>query len=91
MNKEPNKTSAEKKASGKDTAENTAESYEDAITELQDILDKLQNGDVNVDELAEQVTRSTELINYCKKKINAAEMKVTEIVDAIEETEKSNA
>lgn len=65
-------------------AEDASRSYEDAISELQGILNKLKDGEVNVDELVEQVTRSSDLIDFCQKKISDAEMQVQEIVTTIE-------
>lgn len=65
-------------------AEDASKNYEAAIEELQDILDNLQDGNVNVDELAEKVRRSSDLINYCQEKIGDAEMQVSEIVQSIE-------
>lgn len=53
--------------------------YEDAITELEDILDALADDDINVDELAERVKRATELVKVCRERIAAAKLEVKEI------------
>ena len=53
--------------------------YEDAITELEDILDVLSDDDINVDELAERVKRATELVKVCRERIAAAKLEVKEI------------
>ncbi len=53
--------------------------YEDAITELEDILDALSDDDINVDELAERVKRATELVKVCRERIAAAKLEVKEI------------
>jgi len=53
--------------------------YEDAVTELEEILDALSDDDINVDELAERVKRATELVKVCRERIAAAHLEVKEI------------
>ena len=53
--------------------------YEDAVTELEEILDALSDDDINVDELAERVKRATELVKVCRDRIAAARLDVKEI------------
>ncbi len=61
-----------------------AESYEAAVSELEEILENLQDGEVNVDELAQKVDRSSELIKFCQEKITSAEMQVKKIVGELD-------
>jgi len=44
--------------------------YEEAITELQNIVDGLENETIGMDELSEKMKRATELIQYCKGKLH---------------------
>lgn len=53
--------------------------YEDAVTELEEILDALSDDDIDVDELAERVKRATELVKVCRDRIAAARLEVKEI------------
>lgn len=53
--------------------------YEDAVTELEEILDALSDDDINVDDLAERVKRATELVKVCRERIAAARLEVKEI------------
>ena len=53
--------------------------YEDAVTELEEILDALSDDDINVDELAERIKRATELVKVCRDRIAAARLEVKEI------------
>jgi exodeoxyribonuclease VII small subunit len=53
--------------------------YEDAVTELEEILDALSDDDINVDELAERVKRATDLVKVCRERIAAARLEVKEI------------
>lgn len=53
--------------------------YEQAVTELEEILDALSDDDIDVDHLAEQVKRATELVKVCRDRIAAARLEVKEI------------
>ena len=53
--------------------------YEQAVTELEEILDALSDDDIAVDHLAEQVKRATELVKICRDRIAAARLEVKEI------------
>jgi len=44
--------------------------YEEAITELQNIVDGLENETIGMDELSDKMKRATELIQYCKGKLH---------------------
>ena len=53
--------------------------YEQAVAELEEILDALSDDDIDVDHLAEQVKRATELVKICRDRIAAARLEVKEI------------
>ena len=57
----------------------TSVGYEQAVTELEEILDALSDDDRDVDHLAEQVKRATELVKICRDRIAAARLEVKEI------------
>ena len=59
--------------------------YNEAISELNDILDDLQSERIDVDELSAKVKRAIELIKVCKDKIQKTEMEVKKIVKEFEE------
>lgn len=54
--------------------------YAEAIEELEKILKELESDKVNVDRLAEQVKRASELISVCREKINTAKLEVEKVV-----------
>lgn len=54
-------------------------SYEDAVTELEEILSELSDDDIDVDHLAERVKRATELVKICRDRIAAARLEVKDI------------
>ena len=55
-------------------------SYSEAIGEIESILKQLEEGDMDVDILAEKVKRSTELIKLCKIKLQKTEDEVNKIL-----------
>lgn len=54
--------------------------YGEAIKELDKILQRIQGGEVDVDDLAKEVKRAVELIKICKERIEKTEMEVKEVV-----------
>lgn len=55
-------------------------SYPDALTELERILDRLEHDEPDVDRVADDVARATELIAHCRSRISAARIKVDQVV-----------
>ena len=53
--------------------------YEDAVTELEEILNELADDDIDVDHLAERVKRATELVKVCRDRIASARLEVKDI------------
>jgi exodeoxyribonuclease VII small subunit len=54
--------------------------YKDAIAEIEEILEKIENEELDVDELSEQVTRVSALITICKDKLHKTEAEVEKIL-----------
>ncbi len=54
--------------------------YADALDELEEILAELEDGDVDIDRLAERVRRAAELLEVCRGRIEDARVEVTRIV-----------
>lgn len=61
------------------TKTNSKLTYKKAIGELEDILENIQGDKIDLDELAIQLQKAYELIDFCKSKIKQTEMKVKEI------------
>lgn len=53
--------------------------YADALRELDSILRELEGSDVDVDRLADRVTRASELITLCREKISTAQVQVEQV------------
>lgn len=60
-------------------------SYVEAITEIEDILAKIEDNRLDVDELTEQVKRVSILLKVCKEKLHHTEIEVENILKEIEE------
>lgn len=59
--------------------------YKNAIIKLEEIIEKIEHEDVDVDELADHVKQAVELIRLCKEKIEKAEVEVKKIVEDLEQ------
>ena len=55
-------------------------SYNEAYSELETILDKIENNELDVDKLASQVKRASELIAICKGKLRDTEAEVEKVI-----------
>ena len=59
-------------------------SYSEAINEVERILAKIEDQELDVDELAGQLKRVSQLIKICKKKLFTAEKEVEKIIKALD-------
>jgi exodeoxyribonuclease VII small subunit len=60
-------------------------SYTEAYEQLTQILDKIENGELDVDELSTNVKKATELIKLCKGKLYDTEKEVEKILEELDE------
>lgn len=54
--------------------------YAAALDELEQILDRLEHADPDVDRIAVDVARAAELVARCRERIEAARVQVGEVV-----------
>ncbi|MBN1251808.1 MAG: exodeoxyribonuclease VII small subunit [Bacteroidales bacterium] len=59
-------------------------SYKNAISEIEEIMDKLENKELDLDELSENVKKASELINKCKDKLHNTENEIDEILNKMQ-------
>jgi len=59
--------------------------YNEAITEIEDILEKIENEELDVDELAEKVKRVSTLLKICKDKLQKTNGQVEQILNEMED------
>ena len=60
-------------------------SYNDAISEIEEILDNIENEELDVDELAEKVKRVAVLLKLCKEKLQNTNEQVEQILKEMED------
>jgi exodeoxyribonuclease VII small subunit len=65
-------------------AESKAPSYGEAAARLEEILAKIEEGQVDIDELSGLVKEAAGLVTLCRDKIHAAEAQVQTITEQLE-------
>ncbi len=55
--------------------------YEEAVRRLEDIVDRMESGDMDIDTLGEQLKTAKELMKLCKDKLTKADEEVRKILD----------
>lgn len=61
------------------TSSDDTPGYAEALGELDSILRELEGSDVDVDHLADRVTRASELIALCREKITRAQVTIEQV------------
>lgn len=56
--------------------------YETAMTQLEDIVRRMENNEMGLDELGEQIKTAQQLIKLCKDKLTKTEEEVQRIVES---------
>jgi exodeoxyribonuclease VII small subunit len=69
---------------GKTTKKDGTPSYGKAAERLEEILRKIEDGEVDIDELSGLVQEAAGLVSLCREKIHAAEVQVRTITEQIE-------
>ncbi|MCB2194967.1 MAG: exodeoxyribonuclease VII small subunit [Bacteroidetes bacterium] len=59
-------------------------SYNEAVLEIEDILQQIENEELDIDLLSDKVKRVSYLLKHCKKKLTQTESEVQKILDDIE-------
>jgi len=58
--------------------------YGKAASRLEEILNQIEEGEVDIDELSGLVQEAAELVSLCRDKIHAAEVQVKTITEQLE-------
>jgi len=61
--------------------------YKQALEELENILQELENQDVDVDKMSSMVKRAMELIQFCKSKLMKTKEDVENAIKMVEKNE----
>lgn len=54
-------------------------SFNEAVIEIEKILNNIESGDLDVDKLSVEVRRASELIKQCQKKLRTTEEEINSI------------
>ena len=55
--------------------------YEEAVRQLEDIVAKMENDELDIDSLTEQLKTAQQLIKQCKDKLTKTEEKIKKVLD----------
>ena len=58
--------------------------YTEAVAQIEDILGKIENEELDVDDLSAKVKQVSLLIAFCKKKLHETELEVEKILKDID-------
>ncbi len=56
--------------------------YDASVAEIEEILEKIEEGDLGVDELAEKVERVSKLLKLCRDRLQSTEEQINKILDS---------
>lgn len=65
--------------------------YEAAFKELQEIVQQIELGDVNIDQLSDYIKRAATLVKICEAKLTDTEEEVQSLLEKLNEEESTNA
>ena len=57
--------------------------YEEAITELKEILDSLQNETLSIDQLTASIKRASDLLESCNNRLTSTEKEVNSVIQKL--------
>lgn len=55
-------------------------SFEESLEKLEEIVNKLENGDVPLDDAIDEFNKAMQLVKICNSKLNAAEESIAKII-----------
>lgn len=58
--------------------------YSTAKKELEEIVTSIESGDLDVDALTDKVKRASELISFCKEKLNKTDKELQKILEGLD-------
>lgn len=58
----------------------TKTKYEEAIRQLEDIVEKLENNELDIDEMSKQLKKAQQLIKLCKERLTKTDAEIQKIL-----------
>jgi exodeoxyribonuclease VII small subunit len=62
-------------------------SYTEAISAIDEILEQIETGELDVDELAAKVKQASELLKICKSKLFSTSKEIEKVLKELEQNE----
>jgi len=59
--------------------------YNQAVSEIEDILQRMENEELDVDELSTKVKRVSELVRFCRDKLKNTEDEVEKVLKEMDD------
>jgi exodeoxyribonuclease VII small subunit len=66
-------------------ATNKKLTYQEALDEIEEIMEKIESNELDIDDLAEKVKRVSFLLKFCKDKLQKTNEEVEKILSDMEE------
>lgn len=90
MTTKPNDTAAEEvgtepRSEAEEGTNSEPLRFSDAMEELEGILERIESEEIDIDDLAGELRRATELLETARSKIRKAEVEVTQIVAGLDD------
>jgi exodeoxyribonuclease VII small subunit len=60
------------------------QTYTEAVAAIEEILQQIENGEMDIDELAEKVKQASQLLTFCKGKLFKTEKEIEKILKEME-------
>lgn len=54
--------------------------YEEAVAQLEEIVDKMENDELDIDQLSDQLKRAKELVELCKDKLTKTDEEIKKLL-----------
>lgn len=54
--------------------------YEEALSQLQNIVKELENREIKIDDLADKISQAKTLVDFCREKLNRTEEEINKII-----------
>lgn len=68
--------------------EQPQQTYQEAITRIQEIVRLLEMGDIEVDELTQLIEEATGLIQFCSTRLTSIDKEVSQLLQQLDESPK---
>ncbi len=55
--------------------------YEEAVSQLEEIVEKMENDELDIDQLSDQLKRAKALVKLCKDKLTKTDDEIKKLLD----------